>query len=64
MDAYRAAYEDHPDASAELSYTEDVLRTYLYSSPMCGGGFEEEESEEASGDGTGSRSIFDDLDSV
>ncbi|WP_432035428.1 hypothetical protein [Streptomyces cucumeris] len=62
--AYRVAYEDHPDASAELSYTEDVLSTYLYTSPLCGGGFEEEESEEASGDGTESRSIFDDLDSV
>ncbi|KOT87457.1 hypothetical protein ADK70_19405 [Streptomyces rimosus subsp. pseudoverticillatus] len=61
--AYRVAYEDHPDASAELSYTEDVLSTYLYSSPLCGGGFEEEESEEASG-GTESRSVFDDLDSV
>ncbi|WP_406303732.1 restriction endonuclease [Streptomyces sp. NBC_00885] len=61
--AYRSAYEDHPDASAELEYTEDVLRTYLYSSPMCGGGFDEEESE-AADDDTGSRSIFDDLDSV
>ncbi|MFI6447782.1 hypothetical protein [Kitasatospora sp. NPDC050543] len=63
VEAYRIAFEDRPEAFAELEWTGDAIRRRLYSPGLCGGDLDEAE-EEVDGDTPGSRSIFDDLDSV
>ncbi|EST26958.1 hypothetical protein M878_26040 [Streptomyces roseochromogenus subsp. oscitans DS 12.976] len=62
--AYRNAYGDHPDGAAEVEHAGELIHSLLYSAPMCGGDFEEQEDEEAEVDEDTRRSIFDDLDTV
>ncbi|MGB8946471.1 MAG: hypothetical protein WCD21_40490 [Streptomyces sp.] len=63
VDAYRNAYQDHPEAILDLESAANLLHTLLYTTPMCGG--ELDELEEGTGDAAeGERSIFDDLGSL